>query len=188
MERIFISFCRGNDKNIVEKIIKNITKSDFVHCELIVGNTVYDYSETLNKSGKMKWYLPDRLETRTYSENRAEIFEIKFNDEEYTEKISSKKKEYGIKNIILTLGEKGCVYFDKNNDVNKYEAYKVKAIDTTAAGDSFIGAFAMKICECGDTGEAIKYATAVSAIVVTRQGAQSSIPTKDEIEEFIKKN
>jgi ribokinase len=46
----------------------------------------------------------------------------------------------------------------------------------------------MKICECGDTGEAIKYATAVSAIVVTRQGAQSSIPTKDEIEEFIKKN
>ena len=99
-----------------------------------------------------------------------------------------KKEENVIKNIILTLGEKGCVYFDKNNDVNKYEAYKVKAIDTTAAGDSFIGAFAMKICDCGDTEKAIKYATAVSAIVVTRKGAQSSIPTKDEIEEFIKKN
>ena len=117
-----------------------------------------------------------------------EIFEIKILNEGYTEKMLCKKEENGIKNIILTLGEKGCVYFDKNNDVNKYEAYKVKAIDTTAAGDSFIGAFAMKICECGDTGEAIKYATAVSAIVVTRQGAQSSIPTKDEIEEFIKKN
>ena len=117
-----------------------------------------------------------------------EIFEIKIFNEGYTEKMLCKKEENGIKNIILTLGEKGCVYFDKNNDVNKYEAYKVKAIDTTAAGDSFIGAFAMKICECGDTGEAIKYATAVSAIVVTRQGAQSSIPTKDEIEEFIKKN
>lgn len=46
----------------------------------------------------------------------------------------------------------------------------------------------MKICECGDTGEAIKYATAVSAIVVTRQGAQSSIPTKDEIKDFLRKN
>jgi len=91
-----------------------------------------------------------------------EIFEIKISDEGYIEKMLCKKEENGIKNIILTLGEKGCVYFDKNNDVNKYEAYKVKAIDTTAAGDSFIG--------------------------VTRQGAQSSIPTKDEIEEFIKKN
>ena len=117
-----------------------------------------------------------------------EIFEIKISDEGYTKKMLCKKEENGIKNIILTLGEKGCVYFDKNNDVNKYEAYKVKAVDTTAAGDSFIGAFAMKICECGDTGEAIKYATAVSAIVVTRQGAQSSIPTKDEIEDFLRKN
>ena len=117
-----------------------------------------------------------------------EIFEIKIFNEGYTEKMLCKKEENGIKNIILTLGEKGCVYFDKNNDVNKYEAYKVKAIDTTAAGDSFIGAFAMKICDYGDTEKAIKYATAVSAIVVTRQGAQSSIPTKDEIEEFIKKN
>ena len=117
-----------------------------------------------------------------------EIFEIKISDEGYIEKMLCKKEENGIKNIILTLGEKGCVYFDKNNDVNKYEAYKVKAIDTTAAGDSFIGAFAMKICDCGDTEKAIKYATAVSAIVVTRKGAQSSIPTKDEIEEFIKKN
>jgi len=117
-----------------------------------------------------------------------EIFEIKISDEGYIEKMLCKKEENGIKNIILTLGEKGCVYFDKNNDVNKYEAYKVKAVDTTAAGDSFIGAFAMKICDCGDTEKAIRYATAVSAIVVTRQGAQSSIPTKDEIEEFIKKN
>jgi len=98
MERIFISFCRGNDKNIVEKIIKNITKSDFVHCELIVGNTVYDYSETLNKSGKMKWYLPDRLETSTYSENHAEIFEIKFPDGEF----------YKIQNYIEN-------YFENNN-------------------------------------------------------------------------
>ena len=117
-----------------------------------------------------------------------EIFEIKISDEGYIEKMLCKKEENVIKNIILTLGEKGCVYFDKNNDVNKYEAYKVKAIDTTAAGDSFIGAFSMKICDCGDTDKAIKYATAVSAIVVTRQGAQDSIPTKDEIEEFIKKN
>ena len=117
-----------------------------------------------------------------------EIFEIKFNDEEYTEKISSKKKEYGIKNIILTLGDKGSILFSEDNNIKKYGVYKVKAVDTTAAGDSFIGAFTMKICELGNPDEAIKYATAVSAIVVTRQGAQDSIPTREEIEKFIEEN
>ena len=117
-----------------------------------------------------------------------EIFEIKFNDEEYTEKISIKKKEYGIKNIILTLGDKGSILFSKDNNIKKYDVYKVKAVDTTAAGDSFIGAFTMKICEIGNPDEAIKYATAVSAIVVTRQGAQDSIPTREEIEKFIEEN
>ena len=52
-----------------------------------------------------------------------EIFEIKFNDEEYTEKISIKKKEYGIKNIILTLGDKGSILFSKDNNIKKYEEY-----------------------------------------------------------------
>ena len=117
-----------------------------------------------------------------------EIFEIKFNDEEYTEKISIKKKEYGIKNIILTLGDKGSILFSEDNNIKKYDVYKVKAVDTTAAGDSFIGAFTTKICESGNPDEAIKYATAVSAIVVTRQGAQDSIPTREEIEKFIEEN
>lgn len=117
-----------------------------------------------------------------------EIFEIKFNDEKYTEKISIKKKEYGIKNIILTLGDKGSILFSEDNNIKKYDVYKVKAVDTTAAGDSFIGAFTMKICEIGNPDEAIKYATAVSAIVVTRQGAQDSIPTREEIEKFIEEN
>ena len=117
-----------------------------------------------------------------------EIFEIKFNDKEYTEKISGKKKEYGIKNIILTLGDKGSILFSEDNNIKKYDVYKVKAVDTTAAGDSFIGAFTMKICESGNSDEAIKYATAVSAIVVTRQGAQDSIPTREEIEKFIEEN
>ncbi len=98
MERIFISFCRGNDKNIIEKIIKKATDSDFIHCEIIAGNTVYDYSENLNENGKVRWYLPDKLETATYSENRAEIFAIKFPDGKF----------YEIQNYIEN-------YFEKHN-------------------------------------------------------------------------
>ena len=112
MKRIFISFCRSNDKNIIEKLIKNVTKSDFIHCEMIVGNTVYDYSENLNKDGKMKWYLPNRLETRTYLENRAEIFEINFPEGEFG-KIQNFVEEYFEKNNydknmkVFTIGDFG---------------------------------------------------------------------------------
>ena len=117
-----------------------------------------------------------------------EIFGIGINDKVYIGRIFHKKKECGIRNIILTLGDNGSVLFSEDDNIKKYDAYEVKAVDTTAAGDSFIGAFTMKICETGDADKAIKYATAVSAIVVTRQGAQDSIPTREEIEKFIEKN
>ena len=116
------------------------------------------------------------------------IFDIGIHDKVYIGQIFHKKKECNIKNIILTLGENGSVLFDENDNVKKYDAYEVEAVDTTAAGDSFVGAFALKICEKNDPNEAIKYATAVSAIVVTRQGAQDSIPSLEEIKEFIGKH
>lgn len=117
-----------------------------------------------------------------------EIFGIGINDKVYIGRIFHKKKECGIRNIILTLGDNGSVLFSEDDNIKKYDVYEVKAVDTTAAGDSFIGAFTMKICETGDADKAIKYATAVSAIVVTRQGAQDSIPTREEIEKFIEEN
>lgn len=117
-----------------------------------------------------------------------EIFGIGINDKVYIGTIFHKKKECGIRNIILTLGDNGSVLFSEDDNIKKYDAYEVKAVDTTAAGDSFIGAFTMKICETGDADKAIKYATAVSAIVVTRQGAQDSIPAREEIEKFIEEN
>lgn len=114
-----------------------------------------------------------------------EIFSISLENNKYIEKLLNEKKLKNIKNIILTLGESGSILFDSEDNIKKYEAYKVKAIDTTAAGDSFIGAFVLKLCETGNKEQAIKYATAVSAIVVTKQGAQDSIPTTEEIEIFI---
>lgn len=112
------------------------------------------------------------------------IFDISIEDNNFEKDIIDIKLKENIDKIVLTMGEKGSILFS-DDDYIHYPAYKVKAIDTTAAGDSFIGALVSKI---DNLDAAMKYASAVSAIVVTRVGAQDSIPSFDEIEEFIKNN
>lgn len=88
--------------------------------------------------------------------------------------------EKGIKNVIVTLGEKGSLLVNKEKVVH-VEPFKVKAIDTTAAGDSYVGAFVTALSEGKDIVEAMKFASKCSSITVTRIGAISSLPTIDEI-------
>ena len=104
----------------------------------------------------------------------------------YELEIEKIKKEKGIKNILLTLGSKGSCLFNEKGEVEKCDAFKVKAIDTTAAGDSFSGAFISKTLNGENVKESLKYASATSAIVVTRIGAQDSIPSIEEIKVFLK--
>ena len=115
-----------------------------------------------------------------------EIFKISISDEGYKDRILKIKQENNIKNIILTLGEKGSILFNEEDKISEFDAYKVSAVDTTAAGDSFLGGFIAEISKGKKTDEAIRYATAVSAITVTRKGAQDSIPSRDEVEIFLK--
>ncbi len=96
MKRIFISFSQGDGKNIVEKIIKTATQSRFIHCEMIVGNDVYDYSEMLNNEGKIKWNLNERIKTDSYKKNRVEIFEIKISENDFFE-VQKYIEEYYLK-------------------------------------------------------------------------------------------
>lgn len=91
----------------------------------------------------------------------------------------------GVRELIVTLGDKGCIHVSKQGS-NIYKACKVKAVDTTAAGDSFIGALAAAISEGKALEDAIKFATAVGALTVTKEGAQSSLPLRAEVEEFMK--
>jgi len=92
-----------------------------------------------------------------------------------------KLKETGINQLVVTLGSEGSVLIDSNG-LKRFAAKSVKAIDTTAAGDSFIGGLATRL-SMGESIEAsIEYATKVAAIAVTRMGAQSSLPYKEELE------
>ena len=90
-------------------------------------------------------------------------------------------KDYGISTVVLTLGAEGSVYTE-GSCIKYQKAYKAEVVDTTAAGDTFIGAFCMKMKEGIET--AVKYATAASSITVSRKGASESIPTGAEVDEL----
>ena len=90
-------------------------------------------------------------------------------------------KDHGVKNVLVTLGGDG-VYLDTENEPPVHiPAKKVEVVDTTAAGDSFTAALAAMLLEGKTLKEAAEFANQVSAIVVTREGAQDSIPTLQEV-------
>lgn len=90
----------------------------------------------------------------------------------------------GAGTVILTLGRKGCVV--RNHQVNTHiNAFQVEAVDTTAAGDTFCGALVAKLSKGVELVDALKFATASSAVCVMKLGAQPSIPTEKEVEAFL---
>jgi ribokinase len=92
----------------------------------------------------------------------------------------------GVNTVVLTLGKQGCLFKSSQQTLN-IPAFIVETLDSTAAGDTFCGALAAELSRGHDWAEALKFATAASAICVTRMGAQPSIPTWQEVKEFLNK-
>jgi ribokinase len=92
--------------------------------------------------------------------------------------------DMGAQNLIITLGEKGVLVVTAAGRM-QIPAYSVKAIDTVAAGDAFVGAFATGLAEGMSAEDAVKLGNAAAAISVTRYGAQPSLPTRKEVDEFL---
>ena len=94
--------------------------------------------------------------------------------------------DLGIKNVVITLGEKG-VYFE-NKDENFFVPalnLEGKVVDTSGAGDAFNGAFAAALCENKDIKEALVFANTFAGISTTKIGTANSMPTRDEIDKLI---
>lgn len=90
----------------------------------------------------------------------------------------------GIETVIITLGSRG-VWLSENGTGQRIPGFKVKAVDTIAAGDTFNGALVTALLEDKPMSEAIRFAHAAAAIAVTRRGAQPSVPWRDEIDTFL---
>lgn len=134
--------------------------------------------------------IPDELLALTdiIIPNETEAYEltkVKIENEKSIKLAAERFLEKGVKYVIITLGERGAALISRNQ-YELLKAIKVNAIDTTAAGDSFIGALSSKLCNCKDLSfeeikNAVIFANKVSSMVVQKEGAQASLPKLEEV-------
>lgn len=90
----------------------------------------------------------------------------------------------GAKNVIVTVGDKGALIVN-DQMTRQVPAFQVKAVDTTAAGDAFIGGFAAALLQNKSLEEAVRHGCACGALAATKFGAQPSLPTREEVEHLV---
>lgn len=132
---------------------------------------------SLNKEiiKKTSILIPNETELQNLVDKTINIFNLS----SYTKEI----EDIGAENIIVTLGNKGSLLITKGT-IKAFKAIKVDVVDSTGAGDSFVGAIGYKISKGSSLEDAIEFATVVSGLAVTRKGAQDAIPTLKEVDDF----
>ncbi|HGM9947929.1 TPA: ribokinase [Providencia rettgeri] len=134
--------------------------------------------------------LPDSLlslvDIITPNETEAEhLTGIAVNDNQGAKDAAEVLHQKGISKVMITLGSRGVWYSEKGAEGKIISAFRVKAVDTIAAGDTFNGAYVTALLEGKADEEAIIFAHAAAAIAVTRPGAQPSVPWRKEIDQFL---
>jgi ribokinase len=135
------------------------------------------FSEKLLKNVDI--ITPNKSELEALTGKRPE-------NEEETIEAAKGLLERGVKNVIVTLGEKGALLVT-GEKTELFPAFKVKSVDTTAAGDAFNGMLASSLSEGLSLEQAVIKANATGALTTLKIGAQPSLPTRKEIEEFLEK-
>lgn len=184
------------DNKYIDRHLSAIKDCDILVTQLEIPMETVKYSlKKAKELGKITILNPapaNRLDEEIISnsdyiipnETELEILSgIPVTDEESVIAAANILLDKGVKGLIVTLGSKGCMFISKV-ERKSFPAYKVKAVDTTAAGDSFIGGFVNGLASGLSFEEAIDRGTKVAAISVTRFGAQTSIPTLEEVLNF----
>ena len=126
------------------------------------------------------WLTPNETELSILSG-------LPVNDADEAVRASRKLIAGGVRAVLATLGSRGALYVTAQTD-RLFPAARVRPVDTTAAGDTFNGAFAVRLAENAGIEEAVRFANAAAGISVTRRGAQPSIPGRAEVEAFLQRS
>ena len=199
--RIIVIFA-ANELVAAENV--RAAEKDFADCDAVLTQfettieAVFATKEMAKKYGKPFILNPapfidvpkelfDGVYYVTPNETEAEQFTgVKVDTLEDCRKAAAKFFEMGVKNVIITLGVRGAYYTDGKTEIT-VPAVKVKALETTGAGDAFNGGLATAIAEGLPIETALKFATCTSAISVTRLGSSPSMPYRHEILALLEK-
>jgi ribokinase len=120
------------------------------------------------------------------NEGEAEFLSgVRARGEESQEQAADALSALGPRTVIITMGSEGA-FVASGILRTRVPSFPVTVVDTTAAGDTFCGALAVALGERSDLETALRFASAAAALSVTRLGAQPSIPTRAEIDEFLR--
>jgi ribokinase len=98
--------------------------------------------------------------------------------------LGNRIRELGVRSVIVKLGDQGCVYCGPDGTFSP-PPFPVRAVDSTAAGDTFNAALSVALAEGAAMENALRFANAAAAISVTRAGAQTSAPVRAEVESLL---
>ena len=165
---------RSIDKYVL--IVFSLMSNDAIAQKAIRG-TVLDWSFQLHDDD-----LLANVDILIPNVTEAEIISgMHITDDESAKEAIRYISSKGIKTVIITMGAKGALAYE-NNEFIHIPAFKVEAVDTTAAGDTFCGGLCVALSEGKNLKDAIIFASKASSISVTRIGAQVSIPLRKEIQ------
>lgn len=111
---------------------------------------------------------------------------IKWKGDREIRKMAEKFLDQGVKNVVITLGSKGLFFKNRSEEV-WMNAFRVNVIDTTAAGDAFLGALASGLSENKPIREVLRFANGAGALATTKLGAQPSLPSRRDLNMFLKR-
>ena len=183
----------------VKKAESDITSSGALVAQLEVPLETVEFAAQLaNNSGvpfildpapaqKLSPELLRMVDVLTPNETEAQILtdiEVTSNRDSACTAVK-KLLEYGVKSVILTMGANGFL-LGTDDEMEFVPAVKVNAIDATAAGDAFTGSLAVGLAQGKTLADAATFANYVAALSVTKMGAQSSMPAREEVESFVR--
>ncbi len=178
------------DETQVDETLKHFEKGDV----LLLQNEISSMPYLIRKAHEKGMYIafntaPMNAQVFTYPLSLIDLFIVnevegaglaEVNSEDIDEIIRGLQKKYPDTEIVLTVGSKGSYYIHGDTVIHQ-DAYKVKAVDTTAAGDTFSGFFLASYLRDKDVKKALDLASRASSITVQGKGAASSIPSMEEL-------
>ena len=183
------------DKSYIDQVLAEFDEGDYLLLQNEISNLPYIVDVASER--KMKIFLnpspvDESLKTIDFNKidtlilNETEAYDLS-GCENPDQIINYFRKNYKDLNIVLTLGKDGGIYSSKAMEI-KFSSFKTKTIDTTGAGDTFLGYFLANISKGEDVEKSLKLASLAAGLACSKEGAATSIPSLKEVEAYAKEN